>query len=53
METEDKRAERRANSGGDVSTMGGNHNFRVAIKKGALDAASTIQRTILLRVTTG
>ena len=46
MEEDDKGEELRAQSEGDVSTMAGNHNFRVAIKKGTLAAAPTIQRKI-------
>ena len=46
METENKGPEIKADSGVDVSTMAGNHNFRVAIEKGALAATPTIQRKI-------
>ena len=52
MKTVGKGAELRANSGiqaiglSDVFTMGGNHNFRVEIEKGALTAAPTTQRQL-------
>jgi hypothetical protein len=46
METANKEPEIEANFEGDVSTMAGNYNFRVAIKKGNLAATPTIQRKI-------
>ena len=50
METKGEGAELKAKSGiqairqGNVSMMAGNHNFRVAIEKGALSSALTAQR---------
>ena len=50
MEAENKGPELEADSRGDVSTMAGNHKFRVAIKKGALSATPTYnsKKNILL-----